>query len=71
MAPMVIDKPVSEEVLAQQQIADTFCQLKLVPDHVRVADAVWQAGKFSSLLRKNCAMDRCAQDCTNHGRQPK
>jgi len=65
---MVIDKPVSEEVLAQQQIADTFCQLKLVPESVRVAYAAWQAGKFSSLLRKNCAIDRCAQDSTNHRR---
>lgn len=39
-------KPVSEEVLAQQQkIADTFYELKLVPKQVRVADAAWQAGK--------------------------
>ena len=39
MAPMVIDKPVSEEVPAEQQIADPFFELKLVPDQVRVADA--------------------------------
>jgi len=39
-------KPVSEEVLAQQQkIADTFYELKLVRKQVRVADAAWQAGK--------------------------
>ena len=39
-------KPVSDQVLAQQQqIADTFFELKLVPKQVRVADAAWQAGK--------------------------
>ena len=39
-------KPVSDEVLAQQQkIADTFYELKLVPKQVHVADAAWQAGR--------------------------
>jgi sulfonate transport system substrate-binding protein len=39
-------KPVSDEVLAQQQkIADTFHELKLVPKQVRVADAAWTTGK--------------------------
>jgi ABC-type nitrate/sulfonate/bicarbonate transport system substrate-binding protein len=39
-------KPVSEEVLAQQQkIADTFYELKLVPKQVRVSDAAWQAAE--------------------------
>lgn len=36
-------KPVSDEVLAQQQkIADTFHEVKLVPKHVKVADAAWR-----------------------------
>lgn len=39
-------KPVSDDVLAQQQkIADTFFELKLVPKQIRVADAAWAAGK--------------------------
>lgn len=39
-------KPVSEEVLAQQQkIADTFYEWKLVPKQVRVADAAWPSAK--------------------------
>ena len=36
-------KPVSDDVLAQQQkIADTFHEVKLVPKHVKVADAAWR-----------------------------
>jgi len=39
-------KPVTAEVLAaQQKIADKFFELKLVPKHVRVADAAWHGGK--------------------------
>jgi sulfonate transport system substrate-binding protein len=39
-------KPVTAEVLAQQQkIADTFFELKLVPKQVRVADAAWTGNK--------------------------
>jgi sulfonate transport system substrate-binding protein len=37
-------KPVSPEVLAEQQrIADVFQTLKLIPKPIRVADAAWQA----------------------------
>jgi len=37
-------KPVTPEVLAaQQQIADKFFELKLVPKQIRVADAAWKA----------------------------
>ncbi len=36
-------KPVTDEVLAQQQkVADAFAELKLVPKQVRVADAAWK-----------------------------
>ena len=36
-------KPVTDEVLAQQQkVADAFAELKLVPKPVRVADAAWK-----------------------------
>lgn len=46
-------KPVSEEVLAQQQkIADTFYELKLVPRQVRVAGAAWPAAKKNDLLSR-------------------
>lgn len=40
-------KPVTPEVIAaQQKIADKFFELKLVPRHVKVADATWNsAGK--------------------------
>lgn len=39
-------KPVAPDVLAaQQKIADKFFELKLVPRHVRVADAAWNKGK--------------------------
>ena len=39
-------KPVAADVLAaQQKIADKFFELKLVPRHVRVADAAWNTGK--------------------------
>ena len=39
-------RPVSDEVLAQQQkVADSFYEVKLVPKQVRVADAAWRTGK--------------------------
>lgn len=39
-------KPVSDDVLAQQQkIADTFHEVKLVPKHVKVADAAWRPAR--------------------------
>ncbi len=45
-------------------------ELKLEPKQIRFADSACQA-ELSSLLRKNGAMDRCAQDSTNDRRQPK
>jgi sulfonate transport system substrate-binding protein len=34
-----------ELVAAQQQVADAFAQLGLIPKPIRVADAVWQPSK--------------------------
>jgi hypothetical protein len=52
------------------QSGDIFFELKLEPKQIRFADSACQA-ELSSLLRKNGAMDRCAQDSTNDRRQPK
>ena len=52
------------------QSRDIFFELKLEPKQIRFADSACQA-ELSSLLRKNGAMDRCAQDSTNDRRQPK
>ena len=44
--------PLSPGLIAeQQQVADAFAQLQLIPKPIRVADIVWQPGQALALLR--------------------
>jgi sulfonate transport system substrate-binding protein len=44
--------PLSPTLIAeQQQVADAFAQLQLIPKTIRVADIVWQPGQALALAR--------------------